>query len=628
MDDSSQGSAHPHPGLGTLVDTYRVSSSPATATTADQLWATFAPALAADKRVRIARDGRNYRRGWERRVDVRRPQEPAAVRTYNNAGDAWMVPFDLDAKKNGSRAAVRRDCERLTAWLTEANCSYFVDESPNGGRHVYVLLDHPRSHSELAALAQDLRASLALPTLDPSPLINLSEGCIRPPGSAHRSGGHQQLVTPLGQAVAALHRPTSRDSWEAFLTQLPTAPPRRLDIDLRNPAVGAGDPTNQRPLAPDYERIARTGQYPADRYPSASEARAAVLLHALNRGWTEKTVTAAVRTSQWAGLTGLFEAKYGRRYRDKALAADLDRAKARMASSPLQRSHTSAAHPRGVGAKAQRRHLRRWLSCVALAVQQQRWSTRQSYGAELVLLAVADASRRRQSSYIDFGVRHLSMGSGTVLDWSTVASLLRQLRSEDDPFLLLVDTDRAAGADVYELRIPDAYLEHLPDSPDQLPAVSYGVHPAFSVLPLPAWRIYQVLSGGRSLDSVDEVAGAASVPIRTAYAVLGELRRHGLARRAPTGWVRGRRSLDRVASLGGVTSRLNRLVATWRLERNAWRAVLGLPTKDYPRTGAVCWPGSPPTGRPPDRSTPAVIDLVATAEQLLHDVLGAVRMAV
>lgn len=550
---------------------------------------------------------------------------PAAVRTYDVAGDAWMVPFDLDAKKQASRAAVHRDCERLTAWLAEANCAYIVDESPNGGRHVYVLLDHPRSHSELAALAQDLRASLALPTLDPSPLVNLTEGCIRPPGAAHRSGGHQELVTPLGRALAALQRPTSSASWAAFVRQLPAPPPRRLDIDLRDPATGErNDATGPRPLSLIYEAIARTGEYPTDRYPSPSEARAAVLLHALNRGWSTELITAELRGGRWAGLAGLFEAKYGRRYRDKALAADLDRAVARLTTSPLHRSHTSAPHPRGVATPAHRRHVRRWLAAVTLAVQQHRWNTRRSYGAELVLLAVADAARRRQSSYVDFGVRHLSMGAGAVLDWSTVAAILRQLRSEDDPFLLLVDTDRAAGADVYELRIPDAYLDELPESTDQLPPPSYGVHPAFSVLPLPARRIYQALDVQRAAASVDELAATASVPVRTAYAVLGELRRNGLARRGPGGWIRGRRTLDRVATLAGVGRRLNQLVATWRSERNAWRAVLGLPTKDYPRSGAVSWPGTPPTTRRPEPVPRAAADVMASAAQLVQEVLGAV----
>lgn len=602
-----------------------MSSRPVT-TSPDELWATFAPAMAAGGRVRIARDGRTYRRGWEKRVDARRPPMPAAVRTYDAAGDARMVPFDLDAKKAASRAAVRRDCERLTAWLTEANCAYFVDESPNGGRHVYVLLDHPRSHSELAALAQGLRASLALPTLDPGPLVNLTEGCIRPPGAAHRSGGHQQLVTPLGRAIAALRRPTSPAAWAAFVRQLPTPPPGRLDIDLRDPTADSVESAEPRPLAQPYEAIAKTGQYPTDRYPSPSEARAAVLLHALNRGWSTNTITDEIRGGRWPGLARLFEDKYGHRYRDKALAADLDRAAARLAASPLHKPHTSAPHPRGGGpARAHRLHLRRWLAALTLAIEQQRWTSRRSYGAELVLLAVADAARRRQSSYADFGVRHLSMGAGTVLDWSTVASILRYLRVEEDPFLLLVDTDRAAGADVYELRIPDAYIDGLPDSTDDLPDPSYGVHPAFSVLPLPARRIYHVLTTDRGASSVDEISAAAHVPLRTAYAVLGELRKRGLARRRADGWVRGRRTLDRVATLAGIARRLKRLVATWRTERNAWRAVLGLPTRDYPRCGSVSWPGSPPTSRPPEPVPCACArDIMAAAEQLLKEALGAV----
>jgi len=58
-------------------------------------------------------------------------------------------------------------------------------------------------------------------------------------------------------------------------------------------------------------------------------------------------------------------------------------------------------------------------------------------------VALADAARHRQSIYADFGVRHLSMGTGTGLDPSSIAAILRTLRAEDDPFLLLVESNQA-----------------------------------------------------------------------------------------------------------------------------------------------------------------------------------------
>ena len=73
----------------------------------------------------------------------------------------------------------------------------------------------------------------------------------------------------------------------------------------------------------------------------------------------------------------------------------------------------------------------------------------------------------------------------------------------------------------------------------------------------------------------------AHVSIRTVRSVMKELRGHSLARRTPQGWLRGRRSLDGVASRNGTRGRLRRIVSSWRAERAAWRAVFGLPPCTY-----------------------------------------------
>lgn len=579
---------------------------------ADQLWRLIAPAIAAFDRVRISRDGRQYRRGWEQRLDPnRRPQAPAAVRTYDPAGDTQCVAFDLDCKKKATRGAVLRDCERLTAWLAEAGCAYLVDESVSGGRHVYVLLDHKLSHSDLAPLARHLRASGALPTLDPGPLVNLTEGCIRPPGSAHRDGGYQRLVTPLDGVHRALNRRTSSASWSAFLAQLPTPEENRQTIDLHSPAAGA-DPGPRRPLAKSYATIAVTGSYPADRYPSASEARAAVLLHALCRGWTPQDIDTEVRQGRWAGLSGLYREHYGQRYAATALAGDLTRAQARLQELPLHRIHTSATRPRGGGGSAARLHLRRWAAALTLATHAGRWDSQKSYGIELVLTALGDAARRSQTIYPAFGVRHLSMGTGTAVEHSGLAKTLKALAGEDDPFILLIDSDRGVEPDVYELRIPDEYLDQLP-ADERLPPAPIGIHPAFSLLPRPAYRLHTALSTASEPQTPAELATAAHMPLRSVYATLTELERAGLARRRTGGkWSVGRRGLTRFARLNGIATRLHDLVRKWRQERNALRLLHGLEEIHYPGAFTVAWPGisqrptSPPGAAPP------------TADEILH----------
>jgi hypothetical protein len=601
----------------------------------DVLWAHFAAAIATGGRVRVAHDGRSYRRSWESHLDpARRPARPAAVRIYDKGGETRCVAFDLDARKGASRGAVLRDCERLTGWLAEAGCSYLVDESASGGRHVYVFLAEPLSHAEVAPLAKRLRSSAALPTFDPGPLVNLTEGCIRPPGAAHKLGGHQRLVTPLPAALAAASSPTPPATWQAFVTLLPAAPVSRLEADLLQPAAEPAAAGLALPLTSAYAAIATTGSYDTNRYPSPSEARGAVILHALCRGWTPAQITAEVKSKRWAGLAALYAAKY-HDYASLALAGDIGRGQARLEEYPSHGIHTSATRSRrGLGV-AVRTHLRKWTAAVQLAIRDDRWPTARSYGIELLLLALGDAARRSRTIYPAFGVRHLSMGTGTTLEPSTVAKLLKALAHEEDPFILLVESDRGVEPDIYELRIPDAYLDQLP-ADDQLPPAPYGVHPAFSYLPRPAYRLYTTLTGRPAPSSPAELAEAARMPLRTVYAVLTELRQARLARVKAGRWRLGRRSLTAFARAKGAGRRLHELIAKWRSERAALRAAHGLPDHRYPTRYSVAWPGigppvrsSPPKSRVeqeraigggrPDWHT----DLEAAVLHLLREQLGA-----
>ena len=518
------------------------------------------------------------------------------MRTYDAAGETRTVSFDLDCKKAGGRAAVLRDFERLAAWLNDAGCAWLADESPSGGRHVYVLLDHRRSIGELAPLLRELRASGALPTLDPSPMCNLTEGCIRPPGAQHRLGGHQRLLTPLNRGVAAGASRTSTSAWGAFLSLLPAL--GRAEIDLRAPArdrVGSGP---ARPLALDYEAIARTGRYDTARYPSASEARAAVLLHALCRGWTPAEITSQVTDGSWSGLGSLYEQHYGPRYAGKALAGDLARAQAHFDHVPFRGFHTSAKRPRAGGGKAARLHLRRWTAAFQLALADGRWD--RSLATEQLMVALGDAARRTQSIYTAFGCRHLSMCAGTTMDHSTAARLLKRLTAEDDPFVLLIESDRGVDADVYELRIPDAYLDRLPDD-NALPAPPHGIHPAFALLDRPIYRLYTVLERlGRAVAPA-QLATAARLSLSTVYKHLPALFEARLVTRRRDGAlvVRGIRALTRFARKHGAAARLAETVIRWRTERNSLRLAHGLPAIEHGRRAPrVAWPGQPPLTRP------------------------------
>ena len=546
----------------------------------------------------MARDGKSYPRRWERDLDPRqRPDRPAAVRTYDRSGQTTCVAFDLDCKKAAGRGAVLRDTERLAAWLAEAGCAYLVDESPSGGRHVYVLLDHPRAFNEISELARNLRGSGALKSLDPSPLVNLTEGCIRPPGAEHRLGGHQRLITPWSTALRATTHRTTSAAWAAFVLQLPA--PRRLETDLLAPSR---DRTQgqlvQRPLDRAYLGIALTGTFDAARYPSTSEARAAVLLHALCRGWTPQEITTQVTQGSWPGLARLFETSYGHRYAGKALAGDLLRAQSRAEEVPFRQIHASAKRPRAGSGKAARLYLRQWTTAFRLALEDGRWSN--SLATEQLLVALGDAARRSQSVYTEFGCRHLSMCAGMTLDHSTTAKLLRRLAGEDDPFVLLVESDRGVDADMYEIRIPDQYLERLPPD-DDLPEPPYGIHPVFALFDRPVYRLYTVLERLDRPVSPTELAQHAHVAVSTVYKHVPAMRDARIITRRRDGTVsaRGSKSLTSHAKRNNIAGRLAAAVMKWRAERNSLRIAHGLPEIHHGRRDPrVAWPGQGPRPRP------------------------------
>jgi hypothetical protein len=597
MRDSSDANPYPFPDpenaqsvATTVTDTRSVGGH-----RPETLWATLAPLLAGRPRVRESRsNGHSYLRRWERPLTTRLPAVPAAVPIYSGAGDTRVLVIDLDSSRGGADA-VRRDADTITALVHRAGGQVIRDESPSRGMHLYVPFTQPIGFHD----ARDLALALAArtPTMDPSPNQNLTEGLIRPPGSAHPSGGHQTLHGDLTAArhLAATGNPPAvlTALYDALSTELAAV---RHHADHTTDLDGAPTghlprPGGPRELTPDYLRIATTGTYDTTRYRSPSEARQAVLDAAVWAGLTLPAVLARINNGTWPGLAAFYTRYRNPRTRRTALLADWRKAttwvskqatatrQSLVRKSPTSQppSHGGAPtdssidqHRRGTTAEYQ--WLRTWWTAMTL-LERTRYTGRRSIGTRWVLRALGEAAMKNGSRYIAFGVRSLSIATG--LDHTTVAAHLRTLRDEHDPLIDLIENDRGLAGDLYQLRIPDE-IQNRATTISWRPGKLHALRPAFRELGHPAAITYEALEAQpdqpqRSFDLIT----ATGLGRSTIHDALGTLAAWNLVRQHNGHWtlITGtdlRMLAEEFGCLDQVRAQINR----HRDERAAYRHAL------------------------------------------------------
>lgn len=591
----------------------------------ETVWATLAPLMAARGRMRVSRDGgRNYRARDERPVTETLPNQPAALLVYDHTGRAPVVCLDLDASRGGTEA-VDRDHDALTRLLDRLGARWFSDTSPNGGRHLYVPFADPVPFQEARAFTLALAART--PTLDPLPMLNIQAGCIRPPGARHRSGGHQRLDQSPSTAADALHRPSSAQVWRRLLHETAATLPADLDVaqapsadvEERLDALhGIHEPSLE------FVRIARTGDYPADRYRSPSEARQAVLWAAAASGWTLADVARRLGDGTWPGLAS-FYARYSASNRHSALARDwrgaitFEKRRRQRPTTPgrdeLVRSRTTSpqqTHGRGVAGAGRNvnRGVRVWLAAVDLLTRNLDPAVR------TVLYALGEAAAVTDSGIVEHGNRSLSIATG--LDQSTVGRILRRLREEPSDRRLVDLLREAEGvrANSYVLVVPALLRPACEKKPWRRGRI-HAIRPVFRELGLVAAFVYAALEQTDEARSGRHLAQSAGVGHSAAYDALASLAAWGLAEKsAAGGWQIGVACPRRLAEQMGVDEQVAAQMARYRAERLAWWRYLGLvDVEQSPEQAAVAllddWrrapPPHPPATAEPDPVSPRTL---------------------
>lgn len=584
--------------------------------------------------------------------------------------------MDFDSSRGGPQQ-VASDLARLQQLLQRCGARSITDRSPNGGMHLYVPWQQPVPFTELRPVMLAL-ASL-LPTLDVQPAVNVLSGCLRPPGSRHKTGGWQELVTPLSEARAIAVTANSAQVWarlRALLLPQETPPrpavssayvmshepggaSRPVDLALPHGAAGSAGPHERRAhleqlplprraLSADTLQIARHGLYAPERYPTPSQARQRVVAAAAGAGWSYADLLEQVQSGHWPGLASLYS-RYPTRHRAERIAADWTRAvtwlrqqkpSQRAGEAYARNSHTreppthrgqawqppaelptaagSALAPsRTRSSSTEYQYVRSWWNA-ALRLERSRYTGRQGLTRRLLLRALANAAQKKGSRYLEFGCRSLALAMG--VDHSTAAAALRLLRIEADPLLVLLEDRRGVRGDLYELVIPEQVRDTIERRPWRGGSIQ-AIHPVFRGLGLPVAFVYEQLA--TVARSSFDLAEAALISQRAAQQALVTLSTHGLATRTASGWSRGKRTLDSVATALGVSEILEHIQARYRQQRQAWRALLGAYVAP-PRGQGGAAPDPPLAmehgqllGEPPPdpRESPL---------QLLHRLLGAV----
>ena len=526
---------------------------------------------------------------------------PAAVLVYGLDGTCRTLCLDLDVA-DGDTTATAAEAADLERWLVECGARVVTDVGPTGGRHVYV----PLADRLPLDVARELVEALGLlfPSLDPSPHRSVRSGCIRTPGALHKGWGHQQLTMSLSAAYDVLRRPNGADVVEAMRVRLHTqvaawraraTPPRHLefvggvDVDDQAPAQPAGRAGEVRGAV---LRIATEGIYDVARYPTPSEARAAVMAAAARASWRLADVVARIEDGRWAGLAALYAhhspgSQRHRITRDWSAATALvartqktnpqirphDEAgnnTVRRSNTSVPESHGGATQPAVSDPTPDDEHgfIRTWRAALR-TTEQYRFPGRAGYAVRFVLRALGGFAHSTGSRYVAVGTRSLAIAAGT--EHSTVSLALKAAVAAG--WCDRLEAAHGEHADLYALTIPTDIAERA----EQLRWDSGKLHalrPAFRALGHVAALVFEALETGRAR-SVLEAARTTGISRSAVHEAVEALAAWGLVSRDDAGALVAHpdRLLAAAEQLGALDV-VAAQIRTYARHRIAWRAYL------------------------------------------------------
>ena len=512
------------------------------------------------------------------------PGRPAAVMIHGADGSVATLCLDLDTSK-ALKAVVDADASNLRSGLNECGLTFVEDFSPSGGRHIYIPLQERLDASEARELVEALALTAA--SLDPSPHQNVTDGCIRVPGSAHKSGGHQVLITPLSQAYDILRRRNPTAAIAALRTVLAPELARNRALKARQAKTAAAQRTAAAHLLQmstgsetALRRTARTGLYDTARYKSPSEARMAVLNHFSACGWTLDQVQNEL-TGQFSGLAALYgePAKQDRLIKQewaKACAWTKHEPRAGREKDALI-NNTSPTKPTGGAHKlstAAIHQLVNDLENVLYAVLDHRLKNRGREGLSLRFLirALLAYMRTKETDLLDVGCRTLAAAMGK--HHVTIARLLPILAQASDGILTKVADARHKAADAYLIQLPEQYQQLARDLTWRKGKI-HSIRPVFRALGDAAALVYETIERGHQSPTGAELIRTSGISRSAVEKALAAMEGLGMIHRDGRRWrITATANLRVLAERLGVMEDYQAQISRNRRERAAWHAYL------------------------------------------------------
>ena len=556
-----------------------------------QAWAALAPLIAGSPVMRFATRAGKYPRGRGAPQSITRvlPSRAAAVMVHGVDGSVQTLCLDLDTSK-ALQSVVDADADAIGVLLASCGLRFVADHSPSGGRHIYIPLVERLPGEDARELVEALETRF--PSLDPGPHQNMTDGCIRPPGSWHKSmTGHQVLDTPLAQAyeVMRLRNPVTavsalRRALAASIRQV------RARKDVRTTARFVAPMTSEMAALPPVRggsvlrQVARTGIYDTARYKSDSEARMAVLSHLSNFSITLPQVKERF-TTDLAGLAALYQ---DGTHLGRLLPMEWDKAQAwvahkrsatRTGKKPSNKYDTGHPLTHGGGVATPRSLASvsaeiNDLENVLYAILDQRLAQtgREGISLRFLLRAVLGFARAKRTLLVDVGCRSFAREMGQ--HHGTIARLLPRLVKHSGGMLSKIQDAHGRHADGYLLGLPEQWRD-VAKAHAWRQGKIYGIRPVFRALGAPAALVYEAIERGRRSPTTADIVRQTGLSRPTVAKELMTLAELSMVERRHGSWqIFHSTNLRNVAEWLGVQEDFEYQCALIRSQRLQWHAYL------------------------------------------------------